>query len=54
LIDFGILLEVDVHLWFCPFFCLDAKEAKNQGQSDRSARLSRPAPPKPCADLQGF
>ena len=27
-------------LFFCLFFCLDAKETKNQGQPDRSARLS--------------
>jgi hypothetical protein len=27
--------------FFCFFFCLDAKETKNQGQPDRSARLSR-------------
>jgi hypothetical protein len=26
--------------FFCFFFCLDAKETKNQGQPDRSARLS--------------
>jgi hypothetical protein len=27
----------------CFFFCLDAKETKNQGKPDRSARFSRPA-----------
>ena len=26
--------------FFCFFFCLDAKETKNQGQPDRAARLS--------------
>jgi len=25
---------------FCFFFCLDAKETKNQGKPDRSARFS--------------
>jgi hypothetical protein len=28
---------------FCFFFCLDAKETKNQGKPDRSARFSVPA-----------
>jgi hypothetical protein len=28
---------------FCFFFCLDAKETKDQGKPDRSARFSVPA-----------
>ena len=35
-----------VYKCFFFFFCLDAKETKNQGQPDRSARLSRPTPPR--------
>jgi len=43
---------------YCSFFCLDAKETKDQGKSasgrtgsDRSARLTVPGAAKPLDDL---
>jgi hypothetical protein len=38
-IEWGITVFVQIDFVLL-FFCLDAKETKNQGQADRSARLS--------------